>query len=67
MRRTTLYNVSRDGHVTPIFSRSEAPRTRRVWRSWVRKAYEFTLYTLGVSVVVLLPGLCDWLAEVVTR
>ena len=67
MKRTMLYQVSEDGHVSPIFSRAEAPRTRRVWRSWVRKVYEFILYTLGVSVVVLLPGLCDWLAEVVTR
>lgn len=67
MKRTTLYQVSKDGHVSPVFARSEAPRTRRVWRSWVRKGWEFILCAVGVAVVVLLPGLCEWLAEVVTR
>jgi hypothetical protein len=69
MKRTMLYHVSKDGHITPIFASSQpiGRNTRRVWRRWVRRGYDLILCTLGVAAIVLLPGLCEWLAEVVTR
>jgi len=62
VKRTLLYQVSKDGHVTPIFARSEAPRTRRVWRSWVRDLVACVLYLAVVCLPSALYELAVWIS-----
>lgn len=37
MKRTMLYQVDKDGHISPVFASSQpiGRNTRRVWRRWV--------------------------------
>ena len=62
MKRTMLYQVDKDGHVTPIFATSEAPKpTRRVLREWVNIAIMLFIFLALMAAPAGLYDLAVWI------